>query len=226
MHEILLIIVNVILPIVILNKMTAAWGAVPTLLVALAFPIAGGIYEKIKANKWSMISLLGFVNILITGALALSGLNGIWFALKEAIFPSLVGLFVFYSAKTSSPFMQTLFLNPKTVKVDLLKEKIEEKGMSETFQGWIQSSTRQLSLSFFMSAVINFAIGLRVFAPILETLSFEERNQILNKQIAEMHSMSFMILTVPSFLAIFFIFTRLLKKIEATTGIKSDDLFV
>ena len=116
------LIFNIILPVLILNKLTKYLGPLNALLLALAFPLCYGIYDLIKRKKVNAFSALGLINVSVTGGLALLGIHGFWFAVKEAAFPTLVGLFVFGSAFSKKPFIESIFLNPGVMKVDLLEE--------------------------------------------------------------------------------------------------------
>ena len=58
------------------------------------------------------ISVLGLLNILFSGILTILALGGIWFAVKEAFFPLLIGGFVLASSFTLNPFFKTI-LNDK-----------------------------------------------------------------------------------------------------------------
>ena len=111
---------NILFPILILKYLTERIGALPTLVLALAFPVGYGIYDGLKRKKANVFSILGMTNVLLTGGLAVLGLGGIWFSIKEAAFPALVGLFVFLSAYSQKPFIKTLFVNPQLINIDLL----------------------------------------------------------------------------------------------------------
>jgi hypothetical protein len=73
----------------ILNK-GGKVGLTPTqaFLIALAFPLFFGLYSLIKEKKMNYISVLGLINILFSGILTILALGGIWFAVKEALFPT------------------------------------------------------------------------------------------------------------------------------------------
>src|SRR5690606_8442337 len=109
------ILFNILFPILILNNLSERFGAFNTLILALAFPIGYGIYDGVSRKKINFFSILGFLNTLLTGGLAVLALEGIWFAIKEAGFPLLIGVFVLGSAFTSKPFIKTMFLNPHII---------------------------------------------------------------------------------------------------------------
>ena len=89
------LLVNIAIPVLILNKLSQKIGPTQALILAVAFPLTYGIYDLIRRKKWNAFSLLGLLNVSITGSLAVFGLGGVWFQIKEAAFPLLIGIFVF-----------------------------------------------------------------------------------------------------------------------------------
>ena len=63
---------NIFLPILILNKGTQVFGAVNALILALAFPLGFGAVDWWNRKKTNFFSLLGLINISLTGGFALS----------------------------------------------------------------------------------------------------------------------------------------------------------
>lgn len=217
------ILFNVILPIVILNKGGEYTSPQNALLIALAFPISYGIYDLIQRRKINYISILGLLNVLLTGGFALSGLSGDWFAIKEAGFPLLVGSFVLASAFTKKPFIETLFLNPQVVKVDLILQKLEETQNVQDFKNHLRNATLWLSSSFLLSAVLNFILAIRIFEPIDSSLSAEEATSVINEQIAQMTLWSYPVIMVPSILFLIGIMWYLFHGIREHTGLKTEE---
>lgn len=218
------LIFNIVLPVLILNKLSKFIGPLAALLLALAFPLGYGAYDLVKRKKANAFSALGLLNVLFTGSLALLGLHGFWFAVKEAAFPSLVGLFVLGSAFTKRPFIETLFLNPSLMKVDLLEQRLAEHGKQQEFHDHMRKATLWLSLSFVFSAVCNFFLARRIFINIDSTLSPENQSLILNDQIAEMTTWSIAIIMVPSILFLLGIFWYLMRGIKEYAGLTTEEL--
>ena len=218
------LIFNILLPVLILNKVSKFIGPFPALLLALAFPLGYGAYDLIQRKKVNAFSVLGLLNVLFTGGLALMGLNGFWFAVKEAAFPCLVGLFVLGSAFTKRPFIETLFLNPALMKVDLLEERLKEKDKKAEFHAHMKKATLLLSLSFAFSAVLNFVLAKRIFINIDPTLTPEAQSIILNEQIAQMTTWSMAVIMVPSIIFLIAIFLYLLKGIKNYAGLSTEEL--
>ncbi len=221
------IAINIIIPVLILNK-GSRLGLNPTqsLLIALAFPLTNGIYSLVKDKKMNYISLLGLVNILFSGILTLLALGGIWFAIKEAFFPLLIGTFVFASSKTKKPFFETLFLNESVFNLVKLHQHLETDEKQKAFRLLLIKSTQYLSLSFVLSAVLNFFLALYIFTPIPESLATVEKQNLLNQQLSEMTLYSLVVILIPTVVCVGIIMYAAFKKITAITGLKMDDLIV
>lgn len=215
---------NILIPIFILNKGNRYLGPINSLLLAIIFPIAYGSYDLYQNKKFNVFSILGILNVAITGGLAIAGLGGIYFAIKEASFPGLIGIFVFVSAFTQKPFIETMFLNPTILKTHLIDEKLTDPEKRQKFKSHVRKSTVLLSLSFVLSAFLNFYLALKVFIPIPETLSLAERSTLLNEQIAKMTSLSVFVIMVPSMIFMLAIFWYLFHGIKSLTNIKAEEL--
>ncbi len=218
------LLVTVVLPVIILNQGTKHLGALPALVLALVFPLAYGVKEFAAKGKPSMLSCLGILNVLFTGGFALVRLSGIWFAVKEAVFPTLIGLFVFFSSYTRRPFMQFLFKNPQIINVELLDQHLNEKQQQESFLTLMRKSTQVLSLSFVVSAILNFGLAFKIFTPLDTTLNFDAQGEALNGQIAEMTKWSVPVIMVPSMIILTLIFFGVLRRVQALSGMTQDQL--
>jgi len=223
-HGLVSIVCNVIIPVMILHKLSAKMGALPALLLALSFPLGFGIYDFLKEKKLNPLSLLGFLNVSVTGSLAVLGLGGIWFSMKEAFFPFLIGLFVLISAFRKSPFVRTLFLNPQLMHLEKVDQILTERNNKTDFEAHIKTSTILLSGSFFLSAALNFILSLRIFKELDPTLTSEAKSLILNGQIAEMTQWSFMVIMLPSMIFLIFILWYMMRGIRRLTDLKMEEI--
>lgn len=215
---------NIVIPVLVLNKGSQYLSPQWTLIVALAFPVSYGLWDFIKMKKANYLSLLGILNVLLTGGLALLQLEGNWFPVKEAAFPALIGLFVFASSFSKKPFIKALFLNPQMINHDLLLQKVKESQKESEFEKLLKNSTLLLSLSFLLSATLNFLLAQHIFSNLNPSLSPDEKSVLLNGQIAEMTKWSFVVILVPSILFLLGIFAYLLKGIHRLTGLKTEDI--
>lgn len=220
------ILFNIVIPVFILNKADKflGLGAHASLLIALAFPVIYWIYDFVTRKKFNYISLLGFLNILFTGGLAMYKISGFWFAVKEATFPTLIGIFVLVSAFTKNPFIKTLLFDPHIVNLKILDDALVRNNAQKTFADLLKRTTLWLSASFALSAVLNFFLARYIFKEIDPTLSEENASVLLNSQIADMTTWSFPVIMVPSILFLGGIFYFLFKEIRKITGLKMEEI--
>ncbi len=222
-HGFFNILFNILLPIVILNNLTEKIGPLKTLGLALAFPIGYGLYDGFKNKRTNFFSLLGLFNTLLTGGLAVLGLGGIWFAVKEAAFPLLIGIFVFFSAFSQKPFIRTLFVNPQILNIDLLMAKLKENQKEHDFYRLMKISTIWLSMSFFLSAFLNFALAQNIFVH-NDGLDADAQSAALNIQIADMTKWSLLVILLPSMIFLLAIFWGLLKTLSRLSGLHTNEI--
>ena len=222
-NQFISLVFNIIVPVMILNKGSNSLGTTNALLIALAFPIGYGLYDYSQRRKMNFISLLGLLNVALTGGLALSGLTGIWFAVKEAVFPALIGCFVLGSAFTKKPFVTTIFLNDQFVKTHLIDEKVSELNIQKDVESLLKLSTILLSMSFALSAFLNFALAKYIFKPI-DPLSANGA-VVLNEQIAQMTSWSFVVIMIPTITFLAGVYWFFIGRLTKLTGIHHTTLF-
>lgn len=218
------IIFNIALPVFILNKGSKPLGAELALAIALLFPLLYGAYDFFKQRKMNWIALLGLINVALTGGFALSGLTGIWFAIKEAAFPGLIGVFVFASSWTGNPFVKKLFMNPQVMNLELIEARLVETGR-ERFNELLKRSTLLFSGSFFVSAALNFGLAYAIFTELPSSLPEAEKSHLLNEQIAQMTQWSFVVIMIPSMIILGAILWYLIQGLEKATGLPKDQIF-
>ena len=205
------ILFNIFIPVMILNK-GGKVGLTPSqaLLIALAFPLFFGLYSLIKEKKMNYISVLGLINILFSGILTILALGGIWFAVKEA----------------QTPFFKILFLNPGAFNVSQIHEKLDTDDKKLIFERLMKTSTQWLSASFLVSAILNFGLSLYIFTPLSESLSVNEKQELLNQQLSQMTMTSLVVILVPMMLFVGSILYFAFRKTTKITGLTMDQLFI
>lgn len=215
---------NIVIPVLILNKLSVRLGPGLALVLAIASPLAYGLWDLAKTKKANPISILGILNTLITGGFALSGVSGRWFAVKEAAFPLLIGLFVFFSARKERSAVEMLFLNPQLFHIDKLKQIVSEKNLEAPFRKLMTQSTQWLGVSFFFSASLNLALALMIFEPLSPSMDETAKQTTLNSQIATMTQWSMLVILVPSMIFLMAIFFLMVRKLKQMTGLTDDEL--
>ncbi|RYZ58193.1 MAG: MFS transporter [Proteobacteria bacterium] len=210
---------SVAIPAFILSKMSTPdrLGPVNALIVALAFPIGYAIYDFYKKRKLGFIPALGFVSTLLTGLFALYELPVQWIAIKEASIPSVIGLAILLSLKTKTPLIQELLYNENVINVDLVDSKLESEEHKRQFKILMRNASIVLSLSFLLSAILNYVLAHIV-------LKSQPGTPVFNEELGRMHYLSWPVIVVPSTLILFFALWRLLKGLEKLTGLAQDEI--
>lgn len=219
------ILFSILIPVLILNKgHKYGLDAKLSVIAALSFPLFLTVKSLVQSKKIDFVSLLGLLNVLFSGALTLLTLGGIWFALKEAAFPLLIGCFVLGSSFTKSPFFQSLFLNPKTFDIEKVEARLDNDSKKKDFLNLMKFLTQLLSLSFLLSAFLNFVLAIYIFTPLSAELTEIQKQELLNEQLSQMTLYSLGVILVPSMIFLGALLFYSFKKIHALTGLTAEDL--
>jgi len=211
---------NVAIPAGILAGLSGPRWLGPTwgLVIALAFPVGYGIYDFAVRRRWNFISIIGFVSVLLSGGFGLLKVAGFWFAVKDASIPTFIGLAMLASMRAKTPLLNELLYNPQVIDVERVDAALAARTNQIAFTALLRRSTGLLSLSFFASAVLSYALARHL-------LTGPPGTEIFNAQLAKMHLLSWPVIVVPSMVMMMLIFWRLLRGIRELTGLTIDDIF-
>ena len=223
-NPLLNLLINILLPVIVLNKASHYLDPKLTLGLALAFPLVYGVQDYIRRGHKNYVSLLGIVNILLTGSLALMKLQGIWFAVKEMSLPLVLGILVLASRWSESPAAKMIFCNPHVLNMELIEQKLAEFSRQRDFLGLLQRTTLWLSFSFLISAILNFIIAYRIFVDIDLNLTSSAQEQVLNEQIARMTWMGFLMIAAPLMVFSAVLVAMFLRRVSSLTGTPINNL--
>lgn len=204
-------------PMLILSKLSDRLGAMPALLLALAFPLAYGIYDFWQRRRFNFVPTVGFLSTLATGGLGLMRLEPFWFAVKEAAVPALIGGAVIVSHWTKRPLVHTFLLNDQVINLPRVNAAIEEHGMRAAFDELLKASTVLLAGSFFLSAVLNFALARYLITAMPDTPEF-------NAQYSAMLGWSWPVIVLPTMVVTIFALWRLITGLQKMTGLGLEDI--
>ena len=219
---------NIILPVLVLTKaekfITFEDSAVFILILALAFPFLYGLKDFIKSKKINWLSVIGLLSILLTGGLALLKLEGIYFAIKEAGIPLLLALVFIASVFLKKPLAHVIIFKSSLFNTKLIQEHLENNNKEQEFKKLLKNATLLLSLSFILSAVLNFIIALYVFKDIDPQLSESAKELIINKQVADMTWMGYVFIALPLTVVTGFLVWWILNQLKLLTGLTLEEL--
>lgn len=213
------LVCNVALPPIILKwGSKAAWlGPKWALVIALAFPVGYFIYDLVRRKKFNFISAIGFLSVLLTGTFAQMELNLQWFAVKEAAIPAVIGLVVLISMGTRWPLVREILYNPQVIDVDRIDAALAERNARPTFEKLLRESSYLLTLSFFVSAVLNYALARYLLESPAGTETF-------NSELAKMNLLSWPVIVLPSTVMTMYALWRLLGGLQRITGLQFEQL--
>lgn len=208
---------NVAAPAIILSKLSERMGAKNALILALAFPLAYGVYDLIKRRNFNFLSALGFTSTLATGGLGLLKLEPFWFAVKEAVVPALIGLTVIVSQWTKRPLVRTMMFNDQVIDVPRVEAALDTRNERPAFLNLMKTSSWLLAGSFALSAVLNFVLARIIITAMPDTPEF-------NVQLGRLTWMSYIVIMVPSLVIMIFALWRLIKGLEKISGLTLDEI--
>ena len=192
-NQLLELIINIVIPSLILMKLSAEQylGTANALLLALAFPLGWGLYDLLRNRKTNFIAILGLVSILLTGGIGLLHLDAQWLAVKEAAIPGLIGIAVLVSTRTRYPLIKTVLYTPAVIDVAKVQQHLEQRGNTSQFEARLLKATYLLSATFFFSSVMNYVLAKWIVTSPSGTEAF-------NEELGRMTLLSYPMIAIPS----------------------------
>ena len=224
---------NLIIPILLLQEWFGLWLgnqlsmdkdqglAIAILLLALAFPLGYGIRDFVVRRRCNALSLLGFVNVLLTGGIALFELPAHLFAVKEAALPAFIAVILIAYRNSKNSLTHTFLYNPDVIRTDLVETVLEERGNSNQFDELLTKSSWWLAASFFLSSGLNYALA-RFFV----TTDPSSDMTAYNSEVGKMMGWSYLVIALPCMAITGFVLWRLFRGIKELTGLEPEDIMV
>lgn len=205
------IAINVVIPSVIMTKYSTpdTLGEVRGLIIALAFPLAYGIWDFIQKKKLNLFSALGLISVLLTGGIGLLKLDRRWMIAKETAIPALMGIFVLATLKAKKPLLNTFF--GEVLDLERLEAAYSEGGHPGGLNSQLRKSSKLLGYSFFFSALLNFALAVYI-------LKGEPGTQDFTESLGRMTALSFPVITIPMMVVVGYILWQLFHQIKSHTN--------
>ena len=213
------LVCNIAVPTLVLTKFSGErWlGPLWGLVVALLFPISYGAYDFAVRKKANTLSILGFVSVLITGGMGLFKADGFWFAVKDAVLPTCIGIFVLASTRTRTPLLREMIFNEQIVDVARVEAALAGRGQTAAFEALLRQSSVWLAAAFIASAPVNFALARYILRSPPGTPAF-------NAELGRMHLIVWPVIVVPSMIVLMVLFWRLLHGLAQLCGLTTDEI--
>ncbi|MEL1226336.1 MAG: VC0807 family protein [Candidatus Neomarinimicrobiota bacterium] len=190
-----------------------------TFLIALIFPVAYFIYDLLKRKNVNVISILGFINVLLTGGIGIFGerfgLSKNWFIIKEGALPSLIGLALITLRKIRKESFNNILLNDMLFDNYKISSSINYERQNE-FERIVYKAGSHFIMGLFISSFLQF-----VLASIIVTADPGE--PLFTEQVATMTWVSFLAVFVITLSIVGKGYLGLISGIEKITGLKRED---
>lgn len=214
------LLINIIIPIIVLTKFSKEeyLGPLYGLIAAVSFPLIYGLYELIVQKQKNFISILGFVGVLLTGAIGLLKFPPHWIAVKEAAIPLTIGLVVLISTKTPWQLLKTFIYNREILDIDKIESRLTSDDKRSQLNQKLNRANLFLACSFGFSAILNYVLAKIIVHSAPGTIEF-------NEEIGRMAMLSFPVIALPSVILMVFILKYLLNSLKDLTQLSTNDIF-
>lgn len=204
------LVFNILIPTLILSKLSEEHqlGPVWALVVALAFPVAFGLWELQQSKKVNFLSVLGVISVLLTGGMSLLQLDPAYIAIKEAAVPGLIAVIVLVSQRSKYPLVKKILLNDELMDLAKLDASLKANQAEQLFADKLQNCAYLVAGAFTLSSVLNYALAKYLLVSAPGTAAF-------NEELAKMTAMSYPVIVLPVtvvlMIAIFYLFSQIGK---------------
>lgn len=210
---------NLALPIMVLKYLSGEdrLGPVYGLIFALAFPVGYFLYDLSLRKNVNIISIFGFLNILLTGGIGLMEAEPKWVVLKETAMPLVIGVLVLATAKRKNSLLKTFLFNDQIFDIEKINSHIDTAEKKVELDSQFRVANWLLVFSFMVSAALNFVLASMIVKSAGGTESF-------NQEIATLTWVSWLVITVPTMAILIYALWRLIKGLKKLTGLDFEGL--
>ncbi|HBI31524.1 hypothetical protein OAG32_00970 [Akkermansiaceae bacterium] len=232
------IIVNVILPVIILSHCSKdgekTWhlGPYVAMGLAIAIPLAYGIWHFIQHKKLNTFSAVGVFNVLLTGLITIYLFSDndpgtrqnapLLFGIKEAVQPLILGSLFLITHRSSTPLFNAFVYNDAIFDHGRINQKVKENGKKTELEKLLWSSTILFFGSFCLSAAMNLGLAYYFLNDLDPTA--ENWKELYNKDVGRITGWGFLVIGVPLLVIGGFILARMIKGLKALTGLETDKI--
>lgn len=205
---------NIFLPSFILMKLSGpeALGKGNAFALAVAIPFFYGVASAVRERKLNWIAGIGLANILAAGGLQYLKVGHLGYALKEALMPSVLALFVLATLRTKAPFVHRVLYTDKLLHVDRIEKRLEERGSRSRLDSLLARTTLILAFSFVLSAALNFGLAVALLKSPVDSVEF-------NQEFGKMTALSWPVIVLPSTAVMIFALYHMAHGLKGLTGL-------
>lgn len=195
------------------DRLGPQWG----LVAGLTIPIGYGIWDFFHRRQVNLLSILGFVSVLMTGVLGLLKTDPFWFAVKAGAFSALMGLAIPLTLKTRRPLVKQLLYNDQIIDTVRADAALTERKLNPEFDAVLRRVSWVLALSFMVSGLVNFTMARWLVTATSGTPEF-------NDQVGKLHWIEWPVITIPFLGVMMWCLFSFLKSLTRLTGLTQDEL--
>ncbi len=236
-HPLANILINVLFPVLILSYLSKegdkAWHVGPhfAMGLALALPIGYGLRHFLKYRQMNVFSLIGFLSVLLTGAITIYLWSGglpvrknaaLLFGIKEAIQPLILGSLFLITHRLGKPLFHTILYNDSVFDLPRIEQAIADQGRQGRYQKLLWNSTLLFFGSFVISSIMNLFLAF-YFLGDLDPLSANWR-ELYNQDVAKITGWGFVVIGGPLLVVSGFILWYLIHGLKQLTGLETESL--
>lgn len=214
--QLLNILINIVIPTVVLVQFSGAESLGPkwAIVVALAFPIAYGIWDYKKSNDSNLFSIIGIISIFLTGGIGILQIPTEWLAIKEAGVPLILGFLILVFRK-KYPFVEKLL--HEAIDYEKVHALLEEKKKTNAFEQRIKKGTYGIVASFLLSAILNFILATTI-------VTAEPGTELYTSQLGKLTALSYPVIAIPSMIVMAFALFYIIRGITIYTELELEEL--
>ncbi len=210
------LLINIVLPILALRQLSDPDMLGPTgaLIVAVAIPSAYFLWKWTKTNEANLFSVIGFVNVLVTGVIGLFELDHTLVFVKEASIPFIFATAIAVSEFTGQSLTQQLFGEFFYLKE--IRAQYQDEGAGDKFNSQLRQTAFMLVFVFLVLVPANYALARYFVHSPSGTVEF-------NTELGRMMTWNFWLLTLPVAAVITVLVFRLIRQFREQTGLSAKE---
>ncbi|WP_317929304.1 VC0807 family protein [Halioxenophilus sp. WMMB6] len=215
------LLLNVVVPTLILTKLSKEEYLGPTLalIIALAFPIGYGIWDYFTRRKWNFLSGLGMAGVLLTGGISLLELDPKYIAIKEAAVPGILALATLISNYTRYPLVKTIMLNDSVLKMEAINQALQEQNTRADFDRVLTIASYLVASSFLLSSVLNYVLAKMIVVSAPGSVEYTQ-------ELGKMTALSYPVIVLPGMLILMGSMFYLFRNITRLTKLSLDEILI
>jgi len=232
------IMVNVLAPVLVLSFLSKEEGKfyhigpIWAMIVALALPIGYFIYHFITYKKANIFSVVGFVSVLLTGLITLYIWSddspahrekaALYFGLKEAIQPLILGSLFLITHRSKSPLFNTFIYNDGLFEVKKIESIVSKTAQQPAYKNLLWTSTLLFFGSFLLSSGLNLWLSFAILGDLEPTAA--DWKQLYNTDVAKITGWGYLVIGAPLLVVGAFIIFRLIGGLKKLTSLDLEQL--